>query len=61
MAKKPVDQGKVYADEIERLHDLLIHRDKLIERQRVEIQNLHHQAIGYDAVLDFLWAKLEAV
>lgn len=57
MAKKPVDNSKANAKELERLQEIVEWQNNMIERQRVQIENLHHQAIGYDAVIDFLWTK----
>ena len=47
------------AKEIIRLHEITERQHQQIILLQKEIDNLHHQATGYDAVLDFLWHKLQ--
>jgi hypothetical protein len=60
MAKKSVSKEQAVEDELNRLTVVIMKQKEFMEKQRIQIENLHHQAIGYDAVLDFLWTKLES-
>ena len=47
------------AKEIIRLHEIIERQHQKIILLQEEVDNLRHQSIGYDAVLDFLWHKLQ--
>lgn len=47
------------AKELIRLHEIIERQTKTILSLEAEIANLHHQATGYDSVVDFLWHKLQ--
>jgi len=57
MKKNP--QENKMADELVRLHGIIEIQKKQIFLSEEAIDNLHHQATGYDAVLDFLWHKVQ--
>ena len=57
-----VDMGKSTdkaAKEIIRLHEVIEHQKREIRRLAAELENMNYQATGYEAVVDFLWHKLQ--
>lgn len=46
------------AKEMIRLHEIIENQQRQIILLKEKVDNLHHQATGYDAVVDFLWHKL---
>lgn len=53
---KKIDKA---AKEIIRLHEIIEAQKREMGNMMDELENLHHQATGYDAVVDFLWHKLQ--
>lgn len=57
--KKPKQVDHAAANEMMRLHGIIDSQQKQILNLQAEVDNLRHQAVGYDAALDFLWHKLQ--
>jgi hypothetical protein len=49
---------EVAADEIVRLHEIIERQANRIAELQVQVDNLHHQATGYESVISYLEHKM---
>lgn len=59
MAKKKDKATEKVTEEFIGLNKRIEAQANTITSLQTQIDNLHHQATGYDAVIDFLWHKLQ--